>query len=107
VAARRRPREFWERLVAEVERSTIERTARQHGVSTKALTWWRWKLGAKPTVQREPSLLPVVFTAGERAVEEAPHVIAIELDRCVTFRVPVGSDEQYVAALVAAVRSTC
>lgn len=106
MAVRRRPREFWERLVAEAERSSIEQTARHHRVSTKSLKWWRWQIGRQPPTRSEPTLLPVVFTAGEHAVSP-PQPIAIELDDHLIFRVPVGTDEQYVAALVAAVRSTC
>jgi hypothetical protein len=37
VAVHRRPREFWEGLIAEAERSSIDRTARRHRVRAKTL----------------------------------------------------------------------
>ena len=75
-------------------------------VSANSLKWWRWQIGRQTASRPEPTLLPVVFTAGERPSTPAPP-IAIELDDRLVFRVQVGTDEQYVAALVAAVRSTC
>ena len=51
-------------------------------------------------------MLPVVFRAGPAAIPSGAEPIMIEL-RDVSFRVPIGSDVSYVAALVAAVRTTC
>jgi hypothetical protein len=57
---------------------------------------------------RSAKLLPVVVraeTTREAVWGTEPIVIAVCND--VAFRVPVGSDVGYVAALVAAVRKTC
>lgn len=108
MAAERRSRAFWKRLVAEVARgSTIARTAERHGVKPKTLAWWRWTLRREDATVTNAQLLPVVFSAGPSSGSSpAVEAIAIEVHD-VSFRVPVGSDVSYVAALVAAVRATC
>ena len=106
MAARRRPREFWERLLVEAERTSIAEAARRHRVSASSLKWWRWQFRRQSASPPETKLLPVVFAAGERAIS-GPQPISIDIDERLTFRVPVGTDEHYVAALVAAVRATC
>lgn len=103
---KRRTREFWRQLVAEVERGgTIASTARGYGVKPRTLAWWRWTLRreAEPT-SKSAGLLPVVLAPTRFAHDEA---ITIELREGVSLRVPVGSDVGYVAALVVAVRGTC
>jgi transposase-like protein len=104
----RRPRSFWEKLVAEAERvGSVERVAHRHGVTTKSLTWWRWWLRrdarakAKPgSKTKPPRLLPVVTEAGAVA---AGSTIEIAIgDLCV--RVQPGTELGYVAALVEALR---
>jgi hypothetical protein len=111
VTVRRHSRDFWKRLIAESERSSVEGTARRHRVRPRTLQWWKWQLAktsskSKPKREVETKLLPVVLSAGGPAVPEVSPV-AIELVPGLTVRVPVGTDVQYVAALVAAVRSTC
>jgi transposase-like protein len=107
--AGRRSREFWKRIVAEVERGrTIARTAERHGVKPKTLAWWRWTLGRESAPVTKAQLLPVVFSAGSGpAIATSAEAIAIELRGEVTIRVPIGSEVSYVAALVSAVRATC
>jgi hypothetical protein len=109
--AEHRKREFWERLVAEADGDSIASTACRHRVAPATLKWWRWHLGKTAPKRaaarlKAPTLLPVVFNPREL---EAPRVdaVAIELGAGVTVRVPIGADPQYVAALVAAMRSTC
>jgi transposase-like protein len=109
VAAGRRSRASWKRLVAEVERgATIARTAERHGVNPKTLAWWRWTLRREREPVTNAQLLPVVFSAGPPPAV-APHAeaVAIELRDDISMRVPIGSDVTYVAALIAAVRATC
>jgi hypothetical protein len=58
----RRTRVEWERLVRQWQRSG--QTAREfgdgHGIRAVTLTWWKWRLGAQPTVREPPPrLLPV------------------------------------------------
>lgn len=111
MSAKRRPRSFWKALIAELDGgATLAGTARRHGVSPRTLSWWRWALrrGAPPAPTTR--LLPVVFSSGTTApvkLEERREPLAIVLRDDVAFRVPIGSDVGYVAALVAAVRKTC
>ena len=104
MAVERRSRASWKRLVAEVERGgSIARTAQRHGVKPKTLAWWRWTLRRERDAEtKEQQLLPVVFSA-----DAAAAAIMIEVREGIAVRVPIGSDVSYVAALVAAVRTTC
>jgi transposase-like protein len=110
VGARRHSREFWKRLIAEAEGSSVEVTARRHRVRPGTLQWWKWQLGktsskSKPKRAAEAKLLPVVLAAAAAPTVMSP--LTIELVSGLTVRVPVGADVQYVAALIAAMRSTC
>jgi transposase-like protein len=113
VAVRRHDREFWKRLIVEAEGSSVERVARRHHVRPRTLQWWKWQLGktsrqtkGKRKKANRPRLLPVVFSASVPAgAENQP--LTIDLVGGPTVRVPVGSDVQYVAALIAAVRAAC
>lgn len=111
VNVKRRTRAFWRQAVDEVERGgTVAATARAHGVKPKTLAWWRWTLRREAeSTPRSARLLPVVLSPGPTAVSKSftHEAIAIELREGVSFRVPVGSDVGYVAALVAAVRGAC
>ncbi len=100
----RHDREFWERACREVRRGTrTADVARRLGVSARTLQWWSWKLRRQPTT--EPAeFLPVVVA------ERAPAVSTAALDleaNGVRIRVELGTDVQYVAALVAAIRAAC
>ena len=102
----RRSRASWAQLVAEAERSgSLVRTAERHGVSPKRLAWWRWSLQRSPA-PTSAKLLPVVVGS----VRPAPSSLVTWLEIAsgdVTVRVPAGTDVAYVAALIAALRSTC
>lgn len=108
VAAERHTRDFWRRLSAAVDDgATIASIAQRYGVRPKTLAWWRWTLRREGTSRSSAKLLPVVIRAEalEAVSRTKPIVIAVCND--VAFRVPVGSDVGYVAALVAAVRNKC
>ena len=96
-------REFWVRACREVRRGTrLGDVARRLGVKLRTLQWWTWKVRRESD---EPaSFLPVV-------VEERPAAVSIvahELEtNGVRLRVECGTDVQYVAALVAALRAAC
>ena len=105
--AKRHSREFWVRLVGETERGgTLEAVARRHGVRPRTLVWWRWKLGRGPRpAARKARLLPVVVRRPTVVVERA---VLIELAvHDVAVRMQTGTDVQYIAALVRALRSSC
>jgi transposase-like protein len=114
VAGERHTRAFWKRLSSEVDRgASIASTAQRYGVRAKTLAWWRWMLRRDAKRQRSATrapakLLPVVIR--DEAMREplrGAEPIAIAVCSGIAFRVPVGSDVVYVAALVAAVRKTC
>jgi transposase-like protein len=94
-------REFWRALSREVdEGGGIADVARRHRVRPRTLSWWRWKLASEG--RREPLLLPVVVSSPRAATESA----FIELHvGDVMLRVVSGTDERYIAALVAALRA--
>lgn len=114
MAGERHNRAFWRKLSGAVDRGdSIENTAQRYGVRPKTLAWWRWTLRRDekkgPVAKRRPAtLLPVVVRADAmRETAWATEPIAIAVCSDVAFRVPVGTDVGYVAALVAAVRKTC
>lgn len=105
----RRTREEWSGLVDEFEASgeSVQRFCAKHRIRVASLKWWRWRLRgqrrstglAKPGVR----LLPV------DVVDLAPFqptslVVTIS---GAAWRVEVGTDVEYVGALVSALRSRC
>jgi transposase-like protein len=96
----RRGRDFWRRLVSEVDGGErIADVAGRHRVQPRTLTWWRWKLRADD--RHEPLLLPVVVRRPEAVAE--PTLLELRI-RDVIIRVASGSDVAYIAALVDALR---
>jgi transposase-like protein len=97
-------RRFWERVVAEAERSedTHAEVAARHGVSIAALRSWLYRLRREPgRGTSEPRLLPVrVADRGEFVLATEP--IAVVTASGLEVRVPAGADVAYVAALVRA-----
>ena len=67
------------------------------------MQWWHWKLRGERSV--EPvEFLPVVVD--ERAAPVSTGALELEANG-VRIRVELGTDVQYVAALVAAIRGAC
>lgn len=105
----RHARSFWEQRVAEVERGApLEAVARRHGVNARTLQWWRFELRRQSREQAAPApvptLLPVVVRGGPARMGGAQ--VEITVGRA-AMRVPVGTDVEYVAALVGAVARRC
>lgn len=100
----RRGRDFWQRLVNELEGGArVADVARRHAVQARTLSWWRWKLKTTGATSRGPMLLPIVVRrTATVARESAPIELRV---RDVIIRVTSGSDVAYVAALVDALRS--
>lgn len=100
----RHDREFWERACREVRRGAkVHDVARRLGVKPRTLQWWTWKLRDEQSPQ-VAEFLPVV------AAERTPPVSRASLDlevNGVRLQVELGTDVQYVAALVAAIRAAC
>jgi transposase-like protein len=108
MSSRRRPRSFWEKLVAEADRvGSVERVARRHGVKARSLTWWRWWLrrdarekAKARTKAKAPRVLPVVIEAGAVAASSVIEIAVGDL----RVRVQPGTELGYVTALVEALR---
>ena len=106
----RRGRDFWRRLVDEVEAgAAVAEVARRHRVQPRTLSWWKWKLGTLDgggsTAGRGPALLPVIM----RRVGPDPSPSGL-VELClgdVVIRVRADADVEYVAALVDALLSRC
>jgi Transposase len=95
-------REFWERLVREVEDGArIAEVARRHRVQPGTLSWWRWKL--KTSSPARPILLPVIV----RPLGGTSDMLgSLELRiGDVIIRIPRDTDVAYIAKLVDALRS--
>jgi transposase-like protein len=107
VPVARHERGFWERACREVDRGAkVGEVARRLGVRAGTLGWWRWKLhqeGRAPRPTRRAAFLPVVVA---EATLPAPAVVQLDVNG-VRLRVELGTDVRYVAALVAAIRTTC
>jgi len=107
VAAIRHDRKFWERACHEVRQgATAGDVARRLGVRPRTLAWWCWRLGREPKLRRtrRAEFLPVVVRDRVTPVSAAP--VEIEMSGA-RIRVDVGTDVQYVAALVNALRASC
>lgn len=105
--SKRRGREFWERLSAEVDGGrSAEEVARRHGVKVTTLRWWRWQLGRqgkKSAKKKAPALVPVVVKEPSPARTGYVEILA----GGVIVRFEVGTDVDYVAKLVANLERAC
>jgi len=108
VDSKRHTRKFWKQLSAEVDRGeSLARVARRHRVRPKTLSWWRWQLrrvqkGETPPV---PRILPVHLPKGSEAIVGRSR-FEVRVGR-VRIRADAGTDVEYVAALVVALRARC
>jgi hypothetical protein len=105
----RRTREGWAALVEKLDASgdSVQRFCTKHGVLVSTLKWWRWRLRSDrrraTLAKRSPRLLAVdvVDVAPLRPTTLLIAASGVEL------RVEVGTDVEYVGALVSALRSRC
>jgi hypothetical protein len=105
----RRTREEWSGLVDELETSgeSVQRFCAKHRVRLSRLKWWRWRLRserrsaglAQPGVRLLP--VDVVDVASLRPASLVVAISGAEL------RIEMGTDVEYVGALVTALRSRC
>jgi hypothetical protein len=105
VDSKRHTRTFWKQLSAEVDRGrSIPEVARRHRVRPKTLSWWRWQLRRQDVSSAVPALLPVHVPTGEVVVGRGQ--LEVQIGR-VRVRADAGTDVEYIAALIAAVRARC
>lgn len=98
----RHTRQFWEKLVGELSRgAALDIVAARHDVRPRTLAVWRRSLAREVSGRPTPRLLPVALPA-EPFVEKHPNIV-IDLKAGV-IRVDVGTNPEYVAALVRALR---
>lgn len=96
---RRRPRAFWERLVADYEGSGALQKgfAADHGVKLGSLQHWLYRL-RRERVQQPTRLVPVRLAAARR---ESVHADVEMAAAGVLLRFEAGADAGYLARLVA------
>ena len=102
------PRQYWEDLLAEVESGqTVAEVAQRHGINKRALLWWYGTLRKErreqaPASRAKPRLLPVVVQDAKTKVDST-RTLLVEVNG-VRVRVESGTEIEYVAALVRALR---
>jgi hypothetical protein len=101
----RRTREQWAALVTAFEQTDQQasRFCAGRGIRAKTFAWWRWRLrdtSRRPASGDGVKLLPVAVV--EREAGSDPRVVLSVAD--VEIRFDLGSDVDYVAALVARLR---
>lgn len=108
VSIKRHNREFWEAAVRDVQAGQdVAAVAKRHGVRPGTLSWWLWNLrrtrpktGKRRRAETGAAFLPVVVA------EPIITSRMIELEVAGTrLRVEPGTDVEYLAALVGALRS--
>jgi hypothetical protein len=108
----RRTRAEWSGLVDEHEASDQSQATfcRRRGIAIGTFRWWIWKLGRRRRASRQPSrairLVPVDVVESAGVAEPGGETIALELAD-LTLRIATGTSPEYVASLVAALRSGC
>ena len=102
----RQGREYWERVVAELEGSSLSHVefARQHRVHVGSLRGWLYRLRRERLSASVPRMLPVRVETPPPA--SGPGVVEIHV-LGVVVRVPVGTEPSYVAELVGRLRVPC
>ena len=105
----RRTREDWAALVEKLDTSagSVARFCAKHRVRASTLKWWRWRLRneRRPVALAKPSTrLLAVDVIDVAPLRPATLVIATS---GVEIRVEVGTDVEYVGALVSALRPRC
>jgi hypothetical protein len=100
----RHDREFWKRACGELRRGgKLSDIARRLAVRPRTLQWWSWKLRRESNA-KEAEFLPVVVDGRGGSISTAS--LEVEMNG-VRLRVEPGTDVQYVAALLAAIRAAC
>ena len=108
----RHPAEWWARRVAELAQGgDADEIAREHGVRTRTLMWWRSQLRKQSRDKKgsKPRLLPVVVRASARAVAPgAEHGLEVFVEvgtARMTLRGAVTGE--HLAAIVSAAARAC
>ncbi len=112
----RHDREFWAALVAECDAgSAVRDVAERHGIAARTLTWWRWKFGAEAAQRKrrraahrrkrgELQLLPVEVAVADPSTRQLSSYVEVAVGGAVV-RFEVGTDPQYIGALVRGIAS--
>lgn len=87
----------------------LESFCRRRSIRRSTLYWWKWKLGSSERRSAPGTairLLPVAVSAAGGAAPRGADVVVIDVAD-VQVRVAIGTDVDYVRALVAALRARC
>ena len=83
---------------------SVERIARQHGVTPRLLRWWRWRLGSAPTAAlQSPRMIEVLPMAAPTATDRAGVRILIG---DVVLELPAAMAAEEIGRIGRALRST-
>jgi hypothetical protein len=104
----RRGRQFWERVVADLERSelTHEEFATQRRINVGSLRGWLYRLRRERERGADPRLLPVRVGGTSSGGGRMDGFVEVGVAGAVV-RVTVGTDVEYVAELVTQLRARC
>jgi transposase-like protein len=104
----RRSEEEWAKLIAKFEKSgqSLEQFCRPRDIKPKTLSWWRWQLRERDAARGQAKDVRMVEVALAHPVSPERSLVSIVVGD-VSVNVEVGTDAQYVGALVAALRSSC
>jgi hypothetical protein len=105
----RRSREEWSALLDELAASgePLESFCRQRSIRRSTLYWWKWKLGSSRRTSAPRAAIRLLPVAVSSNVGAAPSVAVVIGVADLQVRVEVGTDVDYIRALVDALRSRC
>ncbi len=102
----RRPKSFWEARIAELSRGrSIESVARQHGVTSGLVRWWRWRLRSESTAAISPARMIEILPAPTPALAAMNSLRVLVGD--VVLELPAGTPPEYVGRVLGATRPAC
>jgi hypothetical protein len=106
----RRSRAQWLELLAKFEDSgeSVAKFCARKQIAPKTFSWWRWHLGDERRAPARESVRLIAVDVAAPIVESAVRESTIRIAFTgIDLHVAVGTDAEYVGALVGAIRSRC
>ena len=102
----RKSRADWEGIVASFEGSglTVARFCSSRRLKPKALRWWQWKLAREARSATSVRLVPVGVVESTVSATRTPLELVLG---DIAIRFEAGTEPEYLAALVSALRGRC
>lgn len=100
----RRTKTFWEARIAELAGGrSVESIARQHGVTSGLVRWWRWRLGTQPSSEIASARMVEVLPARTPAAVASLRILVGD----VVLELPAETPAEYVGRVLGAARAAC